>query len=135
MWTIDLPLFVQKSAKKRLYINLNGYRNWHFRDQHLTKELFEQIARAKLKGIPKQEKVHLHYVLYSPSKHRRDLMNVIAIVDKYFSDALSKTGILVDDNTDYIVSVSTAFGGVDNADPRVSVTIVPVDCPMELNFK
>ncbi len=133
MWTIDLPLFVQV-AKKRLWLNLNGYRNWHFRDQHATKELFEQIARAKLKGIPKQQRVHLHYVLWGPTKQRRDLMNVIAVVDKYFSDALPKAGVLDDDHADIIVSVSAAFGGVDRENPRVTVTIVPIDSPMELNL-
>ena len=134
MWTIDLPPFVQVTKKKRLWLNLNGYRNWHFRDQHATKEHFEQIVRALLKDIPKQQKVHLHYVLWGPSKQRRDLMNVIAVVDKYFSDALPKAGVLDDDHADIIVSVSAAFGGVDREHPRVTVTIVPVESPMELNL-
>lgn len=136
MWTIDLPSYVQKNAKgDKIWLNLNGYRNWHFHQQHLTKEIFEQIARTSLQGIPKQQKIHLHYVLYGPNKARRDLMNVIAVVDKYFSDALPKAGVIDDDHAEIIVSTSAAFGGVDKTNPRVSVTIVPVDSPMELNIK
>lgn len=134
MWTIDLPTFIQKNKNKRLALNLNSYRNWHFRDQHYTKEAFEQIVKGSLKGIPRQEMIHLHYVLYGPTNQRRDLMNVIAVIDKYFSDALPKSGVIDDDSTKYIVSVSASWGGVDRSNPRVSVTIVPVDQPMALNF-
>lgn len=134
MWTIDLPPYIQKSKNKRLALNLNEYRNWHHRDQHFTKEAFEKIARELLKGVPKQEMIHLHYVLWGPTNQRRDLMNVIAVVDKYFSDALSKSGVVDDDSTKYIVSTSAAFGGVDRLNPRVSVTIVPVTEAMALNI-
>jgi Holliday junction resolvase RusA-like endonuclease len=135
MWNIDLPTFIQKSKNKRLALNLNEYRNWHFRDQHYTKEVFEKLARELLKGIPKQDKVHLHYVLWGATTQRRDLMNVIAVVDKYFSDALPKAGVLDDDSVRYIVSTSAAFGGVDRLNPRVSVTIIPVDSPIEMNLQ
>lgn len=134
-WTIDLPTTIRVTEKKTLALNLNGYRNWHYQHQNLTKVLFEKLVKDKLKGIPKQDKVHLHYVLWGPTNQRRDLMNVIAVVDKYFSDALPKAGILEDDHAEIIVSTSAAFGGVDRKNPRVSVTIVPVDCPLELNFK
>lgn len=135
MWTIDLPITVPVSAKKKLSLNLNAYRNWHYHEQHLTKELFEQIARVSLKGIPKLEKVHLHYVLWGPTAARRDLMNVIAVVDKYFSDALPKANVLDDDHAEIIVSTSAAYGGIDRSHPRVTVTIVPVESPMELNLR
>jgi Holliday junction resolvase RusA-like endonuclease len=135
MWTIDLPLTVPASAKKKLSLNLNAYRNWHYYEQDLTKKLFEKIATEKLKGIPKLEKVHLHYVLWAPTAQRRDLMNVIAIVDKYFSDALPKANVLDDDHAEIIVSISAAYGGIDRSNPRVTVTIVPVDSPMELNLR
>lgn len=134
MWTIDLPTSVQVSKNKRIHLNLNGYRNWHHRVQHETKLLFEQEVKKLLKGIPKQEKIHLHYVLYGPTNQRRDLMNVIAIVDKYFSDALPKTGVIDDDHSEIIVSTSSSYGGVDRTNPRVSVTIFPVSGPMEPNY-
>lgn len=135
MWTLDLPVTIKATAKKSLSLNMNAYRNWHYRDQHLTKELFEQIARAKLMGIPKLDKVHLHYVLWGPNKQRRDLMNVIAVVDKYFSDALVEAKVLDDDHSEIIISTSAAFGGIDRSNPRVTVTIVPVESPMELNLR
>jgi hypothetical protein len=135
MWTLDLPTYIQVTPRKRLALNMNGYRNWHHRDQSKTKVMFEEIVRPLLKGIPRQEKVHLHYELFVGSGHRCDLMNVIAIVDKYFSDALSHSKAIDDDHTGIIVSTSAAFGGVDRTNPRVSVTIVPVTEPMALNFQ
>lgn len=134
MWVIDLPTSVQVSKAKRVPLNLNGYRNWHYSVQHHTKVLFEKIVKDLLIGIPRQEKIHLHYVLYGPTNQRRDLMNVIAVVDKYFSDALPKSGVIDDDHAGIIVSTSAAFGGVDRLNPRVSVTIIPVDSPIEMNL-
>ena len=133
MWTIDLPTFIEVTPKKRLSLNINGYRNWHHRDQSKTKLMFAEIVKPLLKHIPRQEKIHLHYVLYVGSSHRCDLMNVIAIVDKYFSDALSASKAIDDDHTGIIVSTSAAFGGVDRTNPRVSVTIIPVESPIEMN--
>lgn len=134
MWTIDLPTYVQVSKNKRVALNLNGYRNWHYRVQHMTKELFEQLVRGNLKGIHRQDKIHLHYVLYGPTSQRRDLMNVIAVVDKYFSDALPKSGVIDDDHSGIIVSTSASYGGVDRENPRVSVTIYPVTDPIGINY-
>lgn len=135
MWTIEVPSFIDVTPKKRLALNLNGYRNWHHRDQHKTKLMFDDIVRPLLSHIPRQEKVHLHYVLYVATNQRCDLMNVIAVVDKYFSDTLSKTKAIDDDHTGIIVSTSAAFGGVDRPNPRVSVTIIPVDSPIEMNLQ
>lgn len=138
MWTIDLPTSVMVEGKKKktkVYLNLNAYRNWHHRTQHSTKVLFAKLVKPLVQHIPRQEMVHLHYVLWAPTEARRDLMNVIAVVDKYFSDVLSDSDALDDDSTKFIVSTSTAYGGVDKNNPRVSVTIVPVDSPMELNFQ
>ncbi len=135
MWKFDLPTSIQVSPRKKLSLNLNGYRNWHHRDQHKTKVLFAEIVEPLLKDLPRQEMIHLHYVLYVGSGHRSDLMNVIAVVDKYFSDALSHSNAIDDDHTGIIVSTSAAFGGVDRTNPRVSVTIVPVTEPMALNLQ
>lgn len=114
---------------------MNGYRNWHHRDQNKTKVMFAEMVAPLLSGIPRQERVHLHYELFVGSGHRCDLMNVIAIVDKYFSDALSHSKAIDDDHVGIIVSTSAAFGGVDRTNPRVSVTIVPVTEPMALNLQ
>lgn len=135
MWTLDLPTFIQVTPKKRLALNMNGYRNWHHRDQSKTKVMFEAIVHPLLKHIPRQEMIHLHYQLFVGSGHRCDLMNVIAIVDKYFSDALSKSKAIDDDHTGIIVSTSAAYGGVDRTNPRVSVNIIPVESPIEINYK
>lgn len=135
MWTIDLPSSIQVSVKKKLSLNLNGYRNWHHRDQHKTKEMFNDIVLPMLAHIPRQEKVHLHYVLFVNTYQRCDLMNVIAVVDKYFSDTLSHSKAIDDDHTGIIVSTSAAFGGVDRSNPRVSVQIIPVDSPIEINLQ
>jgi len=135
MWSVDLPTFIQVTVKKRLALNLNGYRNWHHRDQHKTKTMFHDMVKPLLSHIPRQEKVHLHYVLYVATNQRCDLMNVIAIVDKYFSDTLSQSKAIDDDHTGIIVSTSAAFGGVDRSNPRVSVNIIPVESAIEINLK
>lgn len=137
MWSLDLPSYLYLTKKKKVSLNLNWYRNAHFRDLDAAKKLFEQLVREPVLqlGIPRQDKIHLHYVLYGPSNQRRDLMNVIAIVDKFFSDVLPKTGVIEDDHAKIIVSTSSAYGGVDPQNPRVSVTIVSVTDPIEIQLQ
>lgn len=134
MWIVDLPLSLDVGAKKQVALNLNVYRNLHPYLNNKAKVAFKELALPLLKGIPRQEKIHLHYEFFAPNKARRDLMNVVSVVDKFFSDALPEAGVIDDDHADIVVSTSSAFGGVDKTNPRIRVTIFPVNKPLTLGY-
>lgn len=134
MWSIDLPLSLDVGAKKPVALNLNIYRNLHPHINNKAKIAFKEKVKPLLEGIPLQEKIHLHYELFAPTKARRDLMNVTSVVDKFFSDVLPEAGVILDDHAEIVVSTSSSFGGVDKLNPRVRVTIIPVDRPMTVGY-
>lgn len=134
MWTLDLPLSVQVNDKKKVQLNLNAYRNLHYYLNNAAKVEFKRLILPLLEDIPKQVKVHLHYEFFAPNQARRDLMNVVCIVDKFLTDVLSDAKVIDDDHTGIVVSNSSAYGGVDRTNPRVSVTIYPVIGPMTVIF-
>ena len=127
MVTLILPLEVFYSKKKKFILNLNNYRNAHYRVLSIAKktysdDLVEMIE--KWDDIPRFDNpVDLEYVYYAKSNRRVDVSNPCSIIDKFTCDALVKVGILEDDSSKQIKSITYVYGGVDKENPRCRLTI------------
>ena len=88
-YTLSLPLFIQLRNKK-YSINLNGYRNWHYRLSNELKKAYKAIMKESIQELPKLNKVSLTYIVYGSSCRRFDLMNVVSISSKFFEKLTSK---------------------------------------------
>lgn len=108
---IRLPIRLPLSKKKMGGLNLNIYRNLHHYQAASQKIAFATCVKPYLKGIPRLDQISLEYRLFYDSKRRIDVMNFGSIVDKYFSDTLVEYGIIGDDDSHTISSVSFEFGG------------------------
>ena len=106
---------------------MNNYRNWHYQTADTTKKLFKEAVTPQILALPDLTalwgQIHLHYTLYPPTRQRRDLMNAVSVIDKYFSDALVELGKLADDDLENIRSLSCIAENVDKANPRMEVVI------------
>jgi len=123
---IKLPLEVYYSKKKKFILNLNNYRNAHYRVLATAKKLYSENLQASLKGIkPFTEAVVLEYTYFAKSKRRLDVSNPCSIIDKFTCDALVKAGVLADDSYNEIDKVVYKFGGVDKSDARCELVITP----------
>lgn len=118
---ITLPIWI-KSGKKKIYLNLNQYRNWHYQVSNNIKKKFKEQVGGNL-DFSILGQVEIDYVYYAPDKRKRDLMNVIAVADKFFQDALVETGCIETDDTDTVVKITSLFGGIDKEDARIVATI------------
>ena len=78
------------------------------------------IRRARLKPIKRPVKII--YRFYEANK-RRDKDNIAGIAHKFIQDALTDSGILVDDGWEYVESFSDEFY-IDRKYPRIEVTII-----------
>ena len=90
---------------KRFALNLNVYRNAHYQVLNNAKKNFKQMLYAnypELMTITAQ-RVRVSYNVIPCDNRKFDLMNVIAIVDKFFMDALVNAGCIPDDSTDYVL--------------------------------
>lgn len=127
MWTISVPLSVPVSKRKSFSLNLNIYRNAHYQTLNKAKTTFTDSVITRLRKIPTQAKIALTYTIFFPNNRKADISNIGSIVDKFFSDALVDAGVIPDDNYTYLTHVQFFFGGIDRIDPRVEITITPID--------
>ena len=121
------PLKVLASKTKSFILNLNQYRNTHFRVLNNCKINYKKIMEPQIKKAPKFKRVLCLYKVYAATKRSFDLGNVCSIHEKFFEDALVELGRLADDNIDFIPLVIYMGCGIDREKPRVEVEV------MELN--
>ncbi len=125
-YIINLPLSIRthkRDKNNKFYLNLNIYRNAHFHTLNKAKELFTELVLPTLKHIPPIKKLDISYCLFTGSKTLVDVANICCIVDKFFCDTLTESGVLLDDNLEIISNISYSFGSIDRDNPRVEATL------------
>jgi len=130
MVTMILPLEVYYSKNKKFILNLNNYRNAHYRILSSAKRIYSENLVAELNEWSLKPKfknpVTLEYVYYAKSNRRVDVSNPCSIIDKFTCDALVKAEILEDDSSKQIKEIYYIYGGVDKEFPRCRLTIKEV---------
>jgi hypothetical protein len=114
-FTVRLPIAVElgKKKKKKYYLNLNIMRN---QVGHLINNVKKEYARIAHGVLPNDmffEHFELEYELFLPNKLKRDISNVLSIIDKNFADALVAHNLVHDDNYEYLQKVVYKYGGYD----------------------
>jgi len=133
-FTVSLPLFVGGRPKKngggltnKHWLNLNKYRNLHYQTLNGTKKQFKEDIKDQVEALPNLSElfgtIRIDYVCYLPNAVKRDIGNIVGVVDKYFCDAVVELGKLVDDNWEHIKASSWVYGGIDRDRPRLEATI------------
>jgi len=114
-FTVQMPISVEIGVrkKKRYYINLNIYRNKVGFLMNNVKKEYHRIAEPLIPTGMKFNQIELEYTLYLPNKLRRDISNVLSMVDKYFCDSLVTMVVIEDDNYHYLKKVTFKYGGYD----------------------
>ena len=123
MFVLSLPTWIQVSKDKRFYLNLNQYRNTHFRTLDKAKKLFHKQVEPQIALLPFLGRVKLVFTLYPPFNHNYDTSNVCSIAEKFFNDALVAEKKLADDRFDIVIESTYRYGNVDKSNPRVEVAI------------
>ena len=100
---IPVKLIIPRKTKadKTYYLNMNGYRNWHFIISNQLKVLFVEQINEQIKDLKIEKLIKINYALYFKDKRVRDKMNYIAVIDKFFMDSLVTCGCIKDDNDKY----------------------------------
>jgi len=118
------PLKVLATKLKGWILNLNQYRNTHFRTLNTVKINYKLWMEKQIKSGPKYNKIACIYTVYPKDRRSFDLGNVCCIHQKFFEDALVGLGKLPDDNYNKIPLVMYMFGGIDKDNPRVSIDAI-----------
>ena len=96
-----------------------------------TKRKYKDICsweiRDQLRGYKAQKPLILHYRFFEPAKgQKRDLPNVMSMVDKCFEDALQDCGVIPNDSPKYMLNITHDFFYTDG-EPYFEVYIEEVD--------
>lgn len=118
---VDLPRKTKKD--KRVYINMNSYRNLHFLVNNQVKKMYLEAVRSQLEGLTIQTPVEITYKVYKKTARRLDKMNVVAITSKYLLDAITELGCWEDDNDDHVKTEIILPTELDRTNSRVEVII------------
>ncbi len=122
---IDLPRKTKKD--RRVYINMNSYRNLHYLVSNSVKREYKEALREQLEGVTIETPVDVTYQVFKGSKRRLDKMNVIAVTSKFLLDAITEYGCWEDDNDDYVKTETLLPTKYDKENPRVEVIITSVN--------
>lgn len=127
MIKITSPLFVDLPRKtkkgRRVYINLNIYRNLHYLVNNQVKKAYLEAIKQQLVGVTIPTPVNISYKVFKPSKRKLDKMNVVSITSKYLLDAVTELGCWIDDNDDYVKTETILPTEYDKNNGRVEVII------------
>ena len=118
------PLKIRQSKAKDWILNLNQYRNTHFRTLNTVKINYKEHMASQILSGPKYDKALCIYTVYPKDRRSFDLGNVCCIHQKFFEDALVELGKLPDDNINYIPLAIYQFGKVDTENPRVEIEVI-----------
>ena len=124
---ITSPLFVilprKTKTDKKVYLNMNTYRNLHHRTSNDAKKAYLEAIREQLDGLTILTPVEITYKVLKGSKRRLDKMNVISVVSKFLLDAITECGCWEDDNDDYVKTETILPTEIDRDNPRVEIMI------------
>ena len=118
---VDLPRKTKKD--KRVYINMNSYRNLHFLVNNQVKKMYLEAVRGQLEGLTIQTPVEITYKVYKKTSRRLDKLNVISVTGKYLLDAITDLGCWEDDNDDHVKTEIILPTELDRVNSRVEVII------------
>lgn len=106
MFKIKVPLYVtlprKKVKDKKIWLNLNIYRNLNKFTENDCKKVFFSTIQNKLPDT-KLQKINISCQIYKCAtkkgiQKRLDKSNVYSVLAKYFFDSLVENGNLEDDN-------------------------------------
>ena len=129
--TVTLPIYYTQEFKtksnKTSLVGMNLYRNAHHFLQNSMKKHFQSLVIEQLPAVAEVlQQFTVTYKLYYKSPVC-DGSNIIAIIEKFYLDALKEHGLIADDNVKYHLGSSWTVEGQDKDNPRMEVTLNKIE--------
>lgn len=125
--TVILPIYYTQEFKtkpnKTSLVGMNLYRNAHHFLQNNMKKHFQDLVIEQLPSVVEViQQFTVAYKLYYKSPVC-DASNIVALIEKFYLDAIKEHGLIIDDNVNYHISSSWQVIAQDKTNPRIEVTI------------
>lgn len=128
--TVTLPIYYVQEFKtksnKTSLVGMNLYRNAHHFLQNSMKKHFQILVIEQLPPVVEViQQFTVTYKLYYKSPVC-DASNIVALIEKFYLDAIKEHGLIIDDNVNYHISSSWEVIAQDKANPRIEISIQEV---------
>ena len=125
--TLVLPIYYiqefKTKANKTHLVGMNLYRNAHHFLQNAMKKHFQELVLEQLPSVEQQLKQFtVDYKVYYKSPVC-DGSNIVALIEKFYLDAIKTHGLISDDNVNYHVGSTWVVLGQDKENPRIEIAI------------
>ena len=125
--TIVLPIYYiqefKTKANKTHLVGMNLYRNAHHFLQNAMKKHFQELVLEQLPSVEQQLKQFtVNYKVYYKSSVC-DGSNIVALIEKFYLDAIKTHGLISDDNVNYHLGSTWSVAGQDKENPRIEIAI------------
>ena len=125
--TIVLPIYYiqefKTKANKTHLVGMNLYRNAHHFLQNAMKKHFQELVLEQLPSVEQQLKQFtVNYKVYYKSPVC-DGSNIVALIEKFYLDAIKTHGLISDDNVNYHLGSTWSVAGQDKDNPRIEIAI------------
>ena len=125
--TIVLPIYYiqefKTKANKTHLVGMNLYRNAHHFLQNAMKKYFQELVLEQLPPVEQQLKQFtVDYKVYYKSPVC-DGSNIVALIEKFYLDAIKTHGLISDDNVNYHLGSTWSVAGQDKENPRIEIAI------------
>ena len=125
--TVVLPIYYiqefKTKANKTHLVGMNLYRNAHHFLQNAMKKHFQELVLEQLPPVEQQLKQFtVNYKVYYKSPVC-DGSNIVALIEKFYLDAIKTHGLISDDNVNYHVGSTWSVEGQDKENPRIEIAI------------
>ena len=108
-FTIPLNWTIGIKKPKKFFLGMNFYRNAHFQVSNQVKKMLSEYCLQYNFG--KHEKIRVHYGVYFENMRKRDIMNAVAVVDKFVMDHLVTVGAIPEDDFKHVSSYRIDYIG------------------------
>ena len=125
--TVVLPIYYiqefKTKANKTHLVGMNLYRNAHHFLQNAMKKHFQELVLEQLPPVEQQLKQFtVNYKVYYKSSVC-DGSNIVALIEKFYLDAIKTHGLISDDNVNYHVGSTWTIIKQDKENPRIEIAI------------
>ena len=125
--TVVLPIYYiqefKTKANKTHLVGMNLYRNAHHFLQNAMKKHFQELVLEQLPSVEqKLKQFTVNYKVYYKSPVC-DGSNIVALIEKFYLDAIKTHGLISDDNVNYHVGSTWSVAGQDSTNPRIEIAI------------
>ena len=125
--TVVLPIYYiqefKTKANKTHLVGMNLYRNAHHFLQNAMKKHFQELVLEQLPSVEqKLKQFTVNYKVYYKSPVC-DGSNIVALIEKFYLDAIKTHGLISDDNVNYHVGSTWSVAGQDKENPRIEIAI------------